>query len=540
MKRVFTFIALFLLTLSANAQTTSVSYTESTENFSNPERGFYHHTETNSANYSPLTQSSLVNYRNNEKITLILRVFYLSDFLNTPISQSYLDNMRNDFNKIRNAGIKCVVRFAYSRQTTLGQRDASKAQMLSHIQQLTPLLQTNSDVIATMQAGFIGTWGEWYYTDHFGMNPTATDYANRKEIVDALLNVLPTNRTVQIRTPKLKQKLFNTSTAITQSQAMSTANIARVGHHNDCFLSDDTDVGTYTNTATEYPYLAQETKFLPMGGETCDFDPNRSNCDVGLTEMAQFHWSYMNIDYYPEVIQEFGENNCLNEIRKRLGYRFNLTSGLFPANATSGQPLSINIRLKNTGFASIYNDRKAYIVLRNVITNQEYSVVLASNPQLWYGSGEIVINENITLPSNMSQGNYDLFLNLPDEAVGLSNRPEFSIRFANNDVWESTTGYNKLNARVNVSQALSIADNNRINPVIYPIPANEEMMVEMENISDFKVTLFNTLGQNFGIVTNVVDNNKISINTQSLSDGVYMIRLENGNINATKRIIVKH
>ena len=82
MKRVFTFIALFLLTLSTNAQTTSVSYTESTENFSNPERGFYHHKETNSTSYSPLTQTTLANYRNNEKITLIMRLFYLNDFVN--------------------------------------------------------------------------------------------------------------------------------------------------------------------------------------------------------------------------------------------------------------------------------------------------------------------------------------------------------------------------------------------------------------------------------------------------------------------------
>jgi len=540
MKRVFTFIALFLLTLSTNAQTTSVSYTESTENFSNPERGFYHHKETNSTSYSPLTQTTLANYRNNEKITLIMRLFYLHDFLTTPISQAYLENMRSDFTKIRNAGIKCVVRFAYSDETTLGQRDASKTQILAHLQQLAPILQSNADVIATVQAGFIGTYGEWYYTDHFGMNPTAADYANRREIVDAILNALPTNRTVQIRTPKLKQKLFYTTTALTQTQGLSTTSLARVGHHNDCFISDDSDVGTYTNIATEYPYLAQETKFVPMGGETCDFDPARSNCDVGVTEMEKFHWSYMNIDYYPEVIEEFGENNCLNDIRKRLGYRFNLTSGVFPTNANAGNTMPITIKLKNTGFASIYNDRTAYLVLRNTTTNQVYSVALASNPQLWLGTNEITINETITLPSNMAQGNYNLFLNLPDASATLSTRPEYSVRFANTDVWEATTGYNKLNATLNVGQALGIADNSRINPVIYPVPANEEMMVEMENISEFKVTLFNTLGQNFGIITNVVDNNKISINTQSLSDGVYMIRLENGNINATKRIIVKH
>jgi hypothetical protein len=541
MKRVFTFAMMFLVIFAINAQTTSVTFTESNENFSNPERGFYRHRETNSTSYSPLSQSSLVTLRNNEKITLILRLFYIGDFLNTPISQSYLDNMTTDFTRIRNAGLKCVIRFAYSNQTTLGQRDATKARMLSHIQQLTPILQANADVIATMQAGFIGTWGEWYYTDHFGMNPTTADFANRREIVDALLNALPVNRTVQIRTPNLKQKLFNRTTAITQAEGLSNSSLARVGHHNDCFISDATDVGTYTNVTTEYPYLAQETRFLPMGGETCDFDPARSNCNVGVTEMEKFHWSYMNIDYYPDVITEFAESNCLDDIRKRLGYRFNFTTAVFPTTAEPGRAMPITIKLRNKGFASIYNDRTAYLVLRNTVTNQVYSVALASNPQLWLGTNEISINENVTLPADIVPGSYNLFLNLPDAAENLKTRPEYSVRFANVDTWEATTGYNKLNAVVNVGQtALGIADNSIINPVIYPVPANEQIIVEMENISDFKVTLYNTLGQNFGVITDVIEANKVSINTESLANGVYMIRLENGNINTTKRIIVKH
>ncbi len=62
----------------------------------------------------------------------------------------------------------------------------------------------------------------------------------------------------------------------------------------------------------------------------------------------------------------------------------------------------------------------------------------------------------------------------------------------------------------------------------------------MENIADFKITLYNTLGQNFGIITKEIENNKISINTQNLSDGIYLLRFENGNTVDTKRIIVRH
>jgi hypothetical protein len=45
----------------------------------------------------------------------------------------------------------------------------------------------------------------------------------------------------------------------------------------------------------------------------------------------------------------------------------------------------------------------------------------------------------------LKKGNYDLLLALPDQYSTLSQRPEYSIRLANEKVWEEKTGYNKLN-----------------------------------------------------------------------------------------------
>ena len=78
-------LLLLTLNLNLNAQ------------IANPERGMYYHTETHSNSYSQVTQSSLVNRRVNEQITLILRVFYLENFKNSPISASYLSNIQTDF-----------------------------------------------------------------------------------------------------------------------------------------------------------------------------------------------------------------------------------------------------------------------------------------------------------------------------------------------------------------------------------------------------------------------------------------------------------
>lgn len=56
-----------------------------------------------------------------------------------------------------------IPRFSYSESSgpnlTPPYNDASKARILSHLNQLSSTLNNNSDVIAVMEAGFIGLWG---------------------------------------------------------------------------------------------------------------------------------------------------------------------------------------------------------------------------------------------------------------------------------------------------------------------------------------------------------------------------------------------
>ena len=537
MKTITTFIVL-LLTYFGNAQTTStVNYTPITTAINNPERGFYRHTEAHSTGYTGLDQNTLNGYKSSNT-TLILRVFYLENFINAPISSSYLSSMQSDFNKIRTAGIKCIVRFAYSDNIN-GALDASKTQILAHIQQLKPLLTANVDVISSMQAGFIGSWGEWYYTDYFGMNPSASDYANRREVVDAILSALPSSRMVQLRTPTLKQKTYTTTTALTQSQAFSGSNIARLGHHNDCFLASSTDFGTYNNVSSEYPYLQQETKFTAMGGETCAVNEPRSQCPTAVSEMQQFHWSYLNFDYNPTVISGFQAGACFPTIQNRLGYRYQLVNGIYPKNAAIGNTMAVNFKINNTGFASAYNQRTVYLVLRNASSNQEYTIALNTDPRLWSSGVETTITENVTLPSNMIAGTYNLFLNLPDANSSISSRPEYSIRLANNATWEATTGYNNLLHSVIVSGTLGVSEVSKLQMKIYPIPTNNELIIEMDGINEYKIGVFNSIGQNVK-VKSVMENNKITLNTELLSDGIYLVQFENNDFKETKKIIVRH
>ncbi|WP_433510836.1 DUF4832 domain-containing protein [Nonomuraea sp. CA-143628] len=424
----------------------TVTYTQTNAAFPNPERGFYHH--NGDCDKNDFSLATLQSYRASQNISLVMCVFYLAEFKTSAISQAALTRFQNQLTTVRAAGLKAIVRFAYTESTTGD--DAAKARVLAHLDQLAPYLRANSDVIEVVQAGLIGAWGEWYYTQNFGNEGTVTaaDWANRKAVTDKLLSVLPSSRMIQVRTPKIKRTMYGT-TALTPAQAYNGSAQARVGHHNDCFLASPDDYGTYENTAVEYPYLQAETAYLPMGGETCGANPPRSSCPTAMSEMSLFHWSYLNTDYHPDVINGWNTGGCLPEITRRLGYRFALQTGTYPSTATRGGALPVRLTIRNDGWAAPFNPRDVALVLRNTATSAVYRFPLNANPRLWLAGATATIDQSVTLPARMPAGTYALLLDLPDPQ--LSSRPEYSIRLANDNVWEASTGYNSLLRSVTVN-----------------------------------------------------------------------------------------
>ncbi|MEM7532294.1 MAG: DUF4832 domain-containing protein [Chloroflexota bacterium] len=442
-----------------------VDYVATHDLYPNPERGFYKHTDTHAASYGPLSASTLSGYyRDNH--TLILRVFYLEEFLNTPISQSYLDNMQADFNTLRTAGLKAVVRFAYTDtyKTEPPFGDASKAQVLAHIAQLKPVLQVNADVIATVQAGFIGTWGEWHFTDHFVADPnnlgnvTADDYADRLEIVNALLDALPDSIQVQIRTPEDKQHMFGdgstgAAAALPADQALNDTAIARAAHHNDCFLASDTDYGTYQDITDDITgdkaYLELETRYLAMGGETCNPNPPRSQCATALAELERFHWTYLNSDYHPDVLSGWTADGCMEEITRRLGYRLVLQDGFYSNAVRPGDAFAIHVTVQNQGFAAPIKARPVKLLLRHTTNGDLYHTTLPVDVRTWLPA-DYMLDYTLCTPADIPVGDYDLLLHLPDRAEALAAHPSYAVRFANTGLWESSTGYHNLQHTLSV------------------------------------------------------------------------------------------
>jgi hypothetical protein len=433
-----------------------VNYDPDETVFPNPERGTYHHKEVTSVSYANLLENELLQYRS-QGVTLIMRVFYLERFVDKDISNEYLESMRRDFLIARKTGMKLLVRFAYTKEISKPVGDATPEWVLNHIDQLKDVLTENSDVIALVQAGFIGAWGEWFYTDHFsqvvGYN-NEQNWLDRASVVNALLNAIPVDRTVELRTPAYKRKIAGTNDALPASEAYTGTNRSRLGHHNDCFLASPNDVGTYgANVEEEKTYIENETYFVPIGGETCGVSVPRSECPNALAEMERLHWSYINVDYHPTVVQGFETGGCMPDIEKQLGYRFRMLKGKYQAKSAPSGGMSFEIQLLNDGWANPYNPRYVEFLMRNNSSGKEYVFRTNEDPRKWSLNETVTIQQTVGLPADIEEGAYSVFINLPDPRPTLRRDAKYSIRLANQGVWEDASGYNALNTVVDVNTA---------------------------------------------------------------------------------------
>ncbi|MBV6623983.1 MAG: DUF4832 domain-containing protein [Rivularia sp. (in: Bacteria)] len=425
----------------ANASIVTTSYSQSFENFSNPERGFY-------LNYGPTDENYPLNPRRvqeakNENMSLIRRIYSLSNYRDSPLPQSFINVVAQDLQQARQSGVKLIIRFAYN--WFKGGEDAPKDQILAHMEQLRPVLQDNYDAIAYVHAGFIGSWGEW--------NRSTNDLLNTQDMRDILfkfLSVVPSERMIALRYSYYKKRIYDNNNPLTASEAYSGGNRARTGAINDCFLASRDDAGTYLfdqDIEPQKDYLSQDNLYLVQGGETCSSDKFAQpyiGCDNALQDLQRMRWSAINARFKRDVTDLWKNQGCYGEISRRLGYRFNLVNSEITNSLKPGGRFFAKLNIENVGWANAYNPRLLEIVLRNKQTNQEYYLRVNEDVRRWTTGETTTVNIEGGLPSNMPLGEYDIFLNLPDPQPRLYNRPEYSIRLANVDIWEESTGYNFL------------------------------------------------------------------------------------------------
>lgn len=433
----------------------TVTYSASTDIIANPERGLQKFSKNINSlgDYSFVNQSTLITNRTGvDKITVLYRYIMLSGYMNTDtIDNTYLTNVQTDFNRIRNAGIKVILRISYNNDTIVNTQPL-KSRIISHIQGLSTVFNNNKDIILSIQSGSIGKYGEWYYTDgsiEFGDEGSISpsQWLNRKDVVDAMLTNFQ-DVPIQVRYADAKIQMYG-STLITDGTAYQNTPLARVGFYNDALLNDYGDQGTYsigsqcTNPTgvTEYNFISNAGKYLPMTGEPNGLNP----CDGGyrtsgfnaVYEFNLLNFSIINRDYEPNVWQGWIDQGYYDEILRNLGYRLQLVS-----STLSGSNLSLVIN--NVGYSKILFEKKTYIIYRDNLNNEYKRLLPLDIRTLNKGTNTV----NITLPNDVPSNSYSLLLQITDKSNTLENTVAYCIQLANTGLWEPSTGYNNLQQTV--------------------------------------------------------------------------------------------
>ena len=374
-----------------------------------------------------------------------------------PLTPQELERLQAGFDLVRASGFKLILRFRYGEDG-----DADWDTIKEDLDLLAPLIARNADVIAVMQAGFLGRWGEWHCWEATAVCHDGA--AEKAYVLDKLLAALAgTDVPVAVRYPPDKSRYLGDIHFDSYDEVPpppppvggfadwlgeSERNRARIAHHNDCFLSSADDVGTYPNEPPERieewrGFVYAENEFLPYGGESCapadEDDPARSAGENALAEMERAHVDYLNADYHPEMLAGWKRDGVYDEIAARLGYRLVVEEAAWTA-PVAGEGWEFRLTVRNDGFGRL---KRRYQV-RLVLEQDDRTLELP----LDFDLRRVAPGESITFTAEGLEpplaGEWRLGLAVRDAM--LPDRAEYAIRFANDLAYDGVNWLGRLSA----------------------------------------------------------------------------------------------
>ena len=462
MKRLI-LLAMMVATVAAHAAEVQYAPDNSTV-FKNPERGFTEELNGKVTEKSPYRVKNHIdsNWGKKDCMTMPVVLYNFGNFKSQDLPDAILNGFDEDMQVLRDMGLKCVLRFAYTERES-DKVDATPEWVKRHLEQLKPYLAKNADVIYVLEAGFVGVWGEWYYSSNYG-NETQHVTANRRKVIQYLFENVPQDRFILFRYAMIQQEYLNDKTPLTPEEGFSGTEKARMGCHNDAFLHNWGNMGTYASDNNgDDPkvrdYVAKHTLYVPNGGET-NIDDDDALAEKRYveapSEMSKYHWSFCGSTYAMPVIKRWRSSGLFDTLNVYMGYRYNLLDARFSDQAAPAGKANVTIRIRNVGYAPLYNERPVYIVLKGTSSNSQYAIQLQADPRRWLPNGVTsAINEQISIPENVPEGKYRLYLWMPDKYESIANDPRYAVRMANHNVWDANTGFNDLGAEIEISKSAS-------------------------------------------------------------------------------------
>ena len=435
-----------------------INFTESTETINNPGAGyttpFYLTIEKNKVKANNLIGNLVLMYidigayssgRNGEETD--------SDF-----DQKFFQTLRKNFDNCRKNGATFGLRFRYDSHEYENPEPKTFEKILNHIEQIknNSVLEEYKDILMFVESGFVGKLGEQMSGKYCSLN-------NRTKLLDTLLDVVPDNISVSVRTPETIAKWLKTEEKkLEKYKSKKGSRESRVGIYNNGYMGSNTDLGTYkVDRGKSINFFSNQMKYAYFGGE---FPENITNAllfstykpENAIKEMYKSHLSYINNIYPIYKNYTFGKEYNVKDvdnsayygqsvykfIRDHVGYRLVLRKSSVPSKVEQGESFTIKFTIENTGFANPIRKMNSDLILEQNGTYMRTELDIDATE--FYSCSEKTIELKIKIPGEINTGIWNIFLKIYVGKTDLNTYYMRSIKFANNDIYESNLGANYL------------------------------------------------------------------------------------------------
>lgn len=406
----------------------------------NPDRGFRSH--ISSVNVATIAAqkdmeaycrnlvNSVVGQNKNfpgDDTMVIQNYFYLYDYRDNggKIDPRGLEGIKTFLRVQMEMGIKSQPRFCYATSMPDPEHEASQEVILSHIDQLAPVIKEMKDGIQAFPICFIGAWGEWH-------SDGAVYELDKKTICKAVMEklVVPNGLYGLIRLPEYKNLMKGES----WYDRLGIENDAVFGKVPYGYGNADAGTGGLEDGTDQWLQLIKEAAYTPQDGELYwnywfpanDAWVDGKRCVLQFSEhrFTTLSISHSYLDWSRKDTSEIGkwkklavtedwlkQNNILYDadwfkdkngkavsrnvfqfVRDHLGYRIVGKNLKVTGNSKPSANIQVDMTIENRGFSAAFNLESGFAILD--ANNKVVSTVKCGKPETWY-------NRN---PSNYQDG----------------------------------------------------------------------------------------------------------------------------------------
>jgi hypothetical protein len=360
-----------------------------------------------------------------------------------PLSAQMLSAIDSRLAAYVGRGVRIMPRFTYNfGPIGPGAKDAPIGLIATHIDQLAPILHKYRDIIFALEAGFIGTWGEWH--DSTNGNDTVT---NQDVVLNKELHYFRHDFPVLVRRP-----------AYVIDYLRSQTPNPTIGIHDDYFDSSPTDAGTFVPagglTGQELRAFAAGTSTTTMFvGEFGALDPAMQTCAALDAYSRAYHVQSISLGIFPQSIgARLIQEGCATSFYNKIGTRIELGKAIIQGMAQPGGQMTVKLRMANAGYGRVIRARPASVaLLSGDRLVGRIAIPLAQLDLRQLVDAPFTYSFSFALPEALPSGPITVALIFPDPAPSLYRQAAYalplnSLNAAGDPIFDPATGYNIIGA----------------------------------------------------------------------------------------------